>query len=307
MPRSPVPLTNSLVADRFAFTARAQPLRVGTPEPLVHGYVWRHPRPAAVLVLVHGLQSHAQWFAEAAEALVDRGLAVYAVDRRGSGSSPALRGDVASYTNWYGELDRVVRLAQTEHPGVPVHLVGHCFGANVALGYALMAGTGAGSSAGTTVRSIVMLTPGLYVRPDYTPAQKLHILASGRWAPFTRFPVPQRDELFSRDPDVLAWIASDTGGARTLTARCLLEINRMVRRLRRDVGQLDVPVLVLEAARDRLAHNARNRALLTRALGDRCRWQTFDAEHFLLAEPCRDRVVETLVEWTTQRKDIETC
>ncbi len=289
------------VADRLAFTARAQPLRVGEPEPFVHGYAWRHPHPAATLVLVHGLQSHAQWFAEAAEALVDRGLAVYAVDRRGSGSSPAVRGDVASYCTWYGELDRVVRLAQEEHPGVPVHLVGHCFGANVALGYALSSG------AGTTVRSIVMLTPGLYVHPDYTPAQKLRILASGRLAPLTRFPVPQRDDLFTRDPDVLAWIASDSGGARTLTARCLLQINHMVRRLRREVGQLRVPVLVLEAARDRLAHNARNRALLGRALGDRCQWQTFDAEHFLLAEPCRDQVVEALAEWVTQGKEHVRC
>ncbi|HEU5314694.1 MAG TPA: alpha/beta fold hydrolase, partial [Chloroflexota bacterium] len=266
--------------------------------PFVRGYAWRHRRPAAALVLVHGLQSHAQWFAEAGEALLERGVAVYAVDRRGSGSSRAVRGDVERYADWYGELDSVVRLARAEYPAAPVHLVGHCFGANVALGYALT-----GSAGAAAVRSIVMLTPGLYVRPDYSPAQKLRILAAGLLAPGAWFPVPQEDDLFTRDSEVLAWIGADSGGARTLTARCLLQINRMVKDLRRRAGELTVPVLVLEAARDRLSHNSRNRALLSRALGDRCSWREFDAEHFLLAEPCRDDVVQTLVGWVAEQTE----
>lgn len=286
------------IAERLVYTEWAERLRLGG-EPGVRGYAWRHARPAAAVVLVHGLQSHAQWFAEAAEALLDRGVTVYAVDRRGSGSSPAVRGDVARYADWYGEVAEVVRLARRECPHAPVHLVGHCFGANVALGYALSAEAG--------VDSVVMLTPGLYVRPDYTPLQKLRIAAAGLLAPAARFPVPQRDDLFTRDPEVLAWIASDPGGARRLTARCLLQMNRMVRELRRKAPGLRVPVLVLEAGRDRLSDNRRNRALLRRALGERCRWQTFDAEHFLLAEPCRDRVVDALAEWVTQRKEHETC
>jgi alpha-beta hydrolase superfamily lysophospholipase len=283
------------VADRFRFTERVEPVRLGASEPRVYGQAWRHPSPIAALVLVHGLQSHAQWFADAAEVLNDRGLALYALDRRGSGSSVGARGDIARYTDWFDEVGALVRLAHAEQPGVPIHLVGHCFGANIALG-SILSGQAVG------VRSLVMLTPGFYVLPDYTLTEKLRILAAAFLSPQTRFRVPQDDDLFSREADVVAWIGADQLGARALTARCLWQITMMLVALRRDAASLPVPLLVLEAARDRLSDNTRNRALLGRALGQRCRWASFDAEHFLLAEPCRDAVLDTLVAWVSEQE-----
>ena len=257
------------------------------------GFVWRPASPAsATLVLVHGLQSHAGWFVDAGPRLAARGLAVYAPDRRGSGAyTSAPRGDIVDYGQWLVDLEQVIRQAQAEYPLSPVHLVGHCFGANLALGCALRTRS--------RVRSVAMLTPGLYVLPGYGLSEKLRIGLASVVAPETRFRVPQEDALFSRDPDVLAWIGADTLGARSITARCLLQINRMLRELRSGVHDLDVPVLVLEASRDRLSDNARNRRLLETRLGERCRWMSFDAEHFLLAEPCRDQVIDALVDWAT--------
>jgi acylglycerol lipase len=274
---------------RFRFSERAEPFCLGEGAPRVHGYAWWHPSPHAVVILLHGLQSHAQWFADCADTLVERGLAVYAVDRHGSGSSPGERGDIARYSVWFEEVAKVVRLARAVHPSAPVHLVGHCFGANIALGCIL--------TQRPAVRSLIMLTPGLHIRPDYTRQEKLQILLCGLARRQARFPVPQHDDLFTRDPDVLEWIHRDSLGARTLTAGCLLQINSMMMWLRRSVGSLRVPVLVLEALRDRISDNPRNRALLDRALGPDCRYVSFDAEHFLLAEACRDQVIQTLVAW----------
>ena len=283
------------VAERFRLSARAEPVCLGEIDPRVYGYVWRHTAPTAALVLVHGLQSHAGWFSDAAEVLLDRGLAVYALDRRGSGSSVATRGDIERYPDWLDEVGAMVRLARAEHPNVPVHLVGHCFGANIALGTIL---TGRVAE----VRSLIMLTPGFYVLPDYTIGEKLGIALSALFAPARRFRVPQDDGLFSRDPEVLAWIGADQLGARSLTARCLWQINKMLGMLRRGAADLQIPLLVCEAARDRLSDNTRNRALLAAALGERCQWATFDAEHFLLAEPCRDQVLDALDAWVTKQE-----
>jgi surfactin synthase thioesterase subunit len=41
----------------------------------------------------------------------------------------------------------------------------------------------------------------------------------------------------------------------------------------------------------------RNEQLLHAKLGTSCRWSTFDGEHFLLAEPCRDRVIDSVLGW----------
>ena len=65
---------------------------------------------------------------------------------------------------------------------MPVHVLGHCFGANVALGAAL--------ERPATVASLIMLAPGLHITPDYTPAEKLRIAAAGMAAPQRRFRVP---------------------------------------------------------------------------------------------------------------------
>ncbi len=253
--------------------------------------MWRPERtPSAIAILVHGLQSHAGWFVDAGGRLAARGLAVYAPDRRGSGRSTSPRGDVSSFRQWFSDLSDVVQLATREYPSTPVHLVGHCFGANIALGAVL--------SGETSATSVVMLTPGLYVLPAYSRWDKLRIGLSSVLAPATVFRVPQDDDLFSRDPDVLAWIGRDRLGARSVTARALVQINRMVDDLRTQLPTLGIPTLVVEAAHDRLSDNVRNRTLLRKTLGERCAWTTFDAEHFLLAEPCADRVLDTIVQWT---------
>jgi alpha-beta hydrolase superfamily lysophospholipase len=289
-----MPSATAPAAERFTFSERAEPFRLRAAEPHVHGYAWRHPAPSASLVLLHGFQSHSQWFAEAADLLVERGVSVFALDRRGSGSSPYERGHVERYQDWFEEVADVVRHAQEEQPQAPVHLVGHCFGTNIALGCAL--------TQPVDIASIVMLTPGLYVRQDFTLAEKLGIVLSALVDPHRTFGAPQRAEHFSRDEDLIAWIRSDSLGAQAATARGFLATGRVLRFVRRNARRVSVPVLVFEAARDRISDNPRNRAAFERVLGNRCRFITFDAEHFLLAEPCRDDVIDELVSWVAGRE-----
>jgi muconate cycloisomerase len=71
----------------------------------------------------------------------------------------------------------------------------------------------------------------------------------------------------------------------------------MVSSLRRRLGDLAVPLLVIEAAQDRIVDNEANTVLLDRWLGGAWRRVSFDAEHFLLAEPCRDEVLDEIVAW----------
>ena len=211
----------------------------------------------------------------------------------------APRGDILDFRHWLSDLADVACLAADEYPNIPIHLVGHCFGANLALGGVL--------SGELVADSIVMLTPGLFVLPTYSAWTKLQIAMAGLLAPAKAFRVPQDDELFSRDPEVVAWIARDTLGARRVTARALMQINRMMGEIRAGLASLTVPTLVLEAARDRLSDNLRNRNLLTETLQSRCEWRTFDAEHFLLAEPCADQVLDAIVRWThtCQKKELD--
>jgi acylglycerol lipase len=283
------------VAERFRFDERAEAFTLREDPPHVHGYAWRRAEPAASLILLHGFQSHAQWFAEAGGLLNDRGFSVYALDRRGSGSSPGERGHIERYAEWLDEVADVVDHARNETPGASVHLVGHCFGANIAMGAVL--------TQRIEAASIVMLTPGLYVRPNYPLPQMARIAFRALTGSHAQFPAPQQPEHFSHDADLVDWIRNDALGAKCMTGSCLLQVGKLLRLARRGAGRLPVPVLVLEAQHDRISDNARNRAALDKALGDRCRWITFDAEHFLLAEPCRDDVIAAIADWANGRSE----
>src|SRR5829696_9853991 len=92
-------------------------------------------RPWAVVVFLHGIASHGGWFAETAVDLDNRGVAVYAPDRRGSGRSSGPRGHLARYERALDDVDQVVRLVSAEHSGTPTFLAASSWAAKLAVVY----------------------------------------------------------------------------------------------------------------------------------------------------------------------------
>jgi alpha-beta hydrolase superfamily lysophospholipase len=92
--------------------------------------------PRAVVIFLHGIASHGGWFGETAAELNDRGVAVYAPDRRGSGRSGGPRGHLARYGRALDDVDEVVRLVCSEHRGTPVFLAASSWAAKLAVVYA---------------------------------------------------------------------------------------------------------------------------------------------------------------------------
>src|SRR4029453_14711401 len=64
-------------------------------------------RPSAVVVFLHGIASHAAWFAETAIVLSAHGVAVYGPDRRGSGLSGGGRGHLARFELALSDVDEI--------------------------------------------------------------------------------------------------------------------------------------------------------------------------------------------------------
>ena len=88
----------------------------------LHYLRWRSERspPSAVVVFLHGIASHAGWFAETAADLNRQGVEVYGLDRRGSGRSGGPRGHLDRYERALDDVERRVRLVAADPPGVAV-------------------------------------------------------------------------------------------------------------------------------------------------------------------------------------------
>ncbi|GLF96700.1 alpha/beta fold hydrolase [Streptomyces yaizuensis] len=102
----------------------------------IHTHIWPHPSPRYVAVFVHGYADHAGRYGDMAGVLNRHGAAVYAPDHLGSGLSGGRRALVEEYEDLVDDLGTVVDLARSEHPGLPVVMIGHSIGGMVATRYA---------------------------------------------------------------------------------------------------------------------------------------------------------------------------
>lgn len=93
--------------------------------------------PKAVLVIAHGFGEHMDRYANVVNAAVPRGFAVYGPDHRGHGRSEGYRALIDKHEYLLDDLDQVFAIAAAAHPGIPVFLIGHSMGGNIALASAL--------------------------------------------------------------------------------------------------------------------------------------------------------------------------
>jgi alpha-beta hydrolase superfamily lysophospholipase len=98
--------------------------------------VWERADPARIVVLVHGYGEHIGRYDHVAAALVERGAVVYGPDHFGHGESAGERVLVGDFERVVDDVQRVVELARSRHPGLPVAMVGHSMGGLIAVRYA---------------------------------------------------------------------------------------------------------------------------------------------------------------------------
>jgi alpha-beta hydrolase superfamily lysophospholipase len=102
----------------------------------LHVSVWDNPDADRVVLLAHGYGEHIARYQHVADALVAGGSAVYGPDHVGHGRSAGDRVVVHDFERVVDDLHQVAELAQSEHPGLPVVLVGHSMGGMIAARYA---------------------------------------------------------------------------------------------------------------------------------------------------------------------------
>ena len=93
--------------------------------------------PKAIVVVAHGFGEHIARYMNLVNAATGRGLGVFGPDHRGHGTSGGVRAYIDKHEYLLDDLDQVFARVATEHPGLPVFLIGHSMGGNIALASAL--------------------------------------------------------------------------------------------------------------------------------------------------------------------------
>lgn len=90
---------------------------------------WRPAAPPrAVVLIVHGFNSHSGHYLWVGAELMRQGFAVYALDLRGRGRSDGDRYFVERYSDYVGDIRQLLALAKAREHGLPIFVLGHSAG-----------------------------------------------------------------------------------------------------------------------------------------------------------------------------------
>ena len=196
-----------------------------------------------VVVIVPGFNSHSGYYQWTADQLTSDGLAVYAIDLRGRGTSDGDRFFVQSFADYVSDVMRLVALAKSRQAGQPIFLLGHSAGGVVACLYAL---EHQGELRGLICESFAHELPA----PGFALAVIKGLSHVAPHASVLRL----KNEDFSRNPDVVRamnedpLIAHETQPTQTLAA-----LVRADEALKAGFSKITLPVLILHGAADKAA------------------------------------------------------
>ena len=211
--------------------------------------------PRACIVLSHGFNSHGGYYLWAAEQFLASGLSVYALDYRGRGRSDGERYYVDKFSDYQGDLDLTVQLARSRDAGLPLFILGHSAGGVVACNYVL---DHPANIAGLICESFAYQVPA----PDFALAVLKGLSHLAPHAHVLNLP----KKAFSRDPKVVQALIDDPLLAHEVQpTKTVAEMVRADERLKRDFGQITLPLLIIHGTADSVARPEGSKEFYSRA------------------------------------------
>ncbi|MGE5673337.1 MAG: lysophospholipase [Mycobacterium leprae] len=260
----------------------------------IHYREWRRDSPKATVLYLHGQGDHSGPFTAMGDLFHDLGYSVYAHDHRGFGLSGEKRGHIYSYDLFLADAAEMLSYAARQNPGRPLFLVGLSMGGHLALRL--------GSHLNGRVNGVVALSPGFKLR-------RLPSLALvGRtvfWAlaqPERYIPEVPLDVVTTRNPAHAQCAAADDRYVRSYTARFYLEAVRSINRAKRELRELQAPVLMLQAGDDQLVDPVGSRLFFDRiGSSDKSFRMLPGLQHNLVVEPEMPSLVTAIDRWIAER------
>ena len=262
----------------------------------LHYLRWSSGRspPRAVIIFLHGIASHAGWFGETAADLSNQGLAVYGLDRRGSGRSGGPRGHLERYGRALDDVEEMVRLVSSEHRATPIFLAASSWAAKLGVVYA--------SQRPAPLSGMLLLGPGLLPTVSLSRTRQLVVVAGQLVAPRARLGIPLTPELYTTNPRYLEAIRADRLRLLKATTRFFWETARLDRRRRRAAADLALPLLLLQGEDDAMMDVAGTRHWFSRLGVEDKTYRAYPgAGHTLDFEPDRSRYLADMLDWLSAR------
>jgi len=226
-------------------------------------YVRQFPASSerAVAIFVAGVESHGGWYLDGLKSLAEKGVTSYFLDRRGSGKSEGLRGDIPALERLIEDLAEFRNYLRKSHPGKELTLCAISWGAKWALSYWK-------NGRHNSFHKLVLITPGLFRKVDLSASQKIRAVLAATLNPDQTFPLPIPEKLFTQNEEKLTFLKQDPIRLHRVTARFLKVNYQLEREMHRFTGIYPQKTHLFLAEQDKIVDNEKSRHFMRKHFFD---------------------------------------
>ncbi len=246
----------------------------------------------AVVVIVHGVNSHSGQYGWTIQQLVAAGYAVYALDHRGRGKSDGERFYVENISEYVDDVATFINAAKAKEPGLPVYVLGHSAGGVISCTYTL---DHQAEIAGLICESFAFQV----YAPDFALAVLKGLSHVAPHAHVLKLPF----EGFSRDPKVVeAMFADPLIHHEVQPTATVAALVRADERLKKEFSLITLPVLILHGTADKVTKPGGSQMFFDNAGSADKTLKLYEGHvHDLLNDIGKETVIADIIAWLDAR------
>lgn len=251
-------------------------------------------KPRALLIVLHGLGSHAGDFRNIGEYFANRGLAVFIPDLRGFGHYSGLKGHVMRFDEYTEDVQNLLMQAKDRYLNRITYLFGSSLGGVIAIRYV--------KTYPRDIDGLILHSPAVSQslgigRGTKLAGQLLSILNIKRY-----FSSDINFEDASRNPSVIKDHETDPLRVNDVTPRFGIEGLKASDDAFNSASEIRLPVLLQQAGDDKLVKPQRSKEFLENLASEDKTWKLYEGlYHELHVEPEKDQVLGDMAKWIEKR------
>lgn len=284
---------------------RVEWLRAGDAEHLA-SRIWHGRDGRPVLVYLHGIEGHSQWFANTAAHLNNKGYSIVAQDRRGSGMNAEMRGHIRSYKLLLADIESLLHHTAERFPKSPVILFGNCWGGKPAALIARRDYRPRLKKKLPRLSGLILTSPALFTRIDLSIGLKARIafdvLRGGQFQ-MRETHIPILAQMFTDNAEYIEYIENDPLRLKAATSRFFFENFLVSLRAIGSAKHIELPVLLIQSGSDQIVEIERVKSWFAQVGSEDKTLELFpDAAHSLDFDPAWFKdYTELLDKWMSAR------
>lgn len=260
--------------------------------------VWEAASATAVVLGVHGFNDYSSTFDAAGRWWAAQGITTYAYDQRGFGAAPE-PGTWPGTERLVQDLEDVVAAVRALHPGTPIYLHGNSMGGAVVL-VALARRPGNGPLA--EVAGASLTAPAVWGGTAMSPFYRASLWIAAHTIPSRHVTGRGFGILPSDNIEMLRALGRDPLVIKETRVDAVYGLVRLMGEGQSAAGEVDMPLLVLYGAKDRIIPRRPTASMAARMNGA-SRFAVYPkGYHMLLRDLQAETVWRDIASWITDRR-----